>query len=127
MVFYDTYFNLLYCSDWSSWADSDGEVPPFCNPREKYIRGMSKGKKHSSANVYVQIRTDGERAGYAAKNFMAGDFVCEYATTVKLKETSLKEQETYESLGISSFCLDAEYNGTMYTFDASATINIYQP
>ena len=37
--------------------------------------------------MYVKIRTDGERADYAAKNFMAGDFVCEYTGTVKLKET----------------------------------------
>ena len=56
-------------------SDSDGEVPSFCNPREKYIHGMSKGKKHSRDNVHVQIRTDGERADYAAKNFMAGDLV----------------------------------------------------
>ena len=78
-----------------SISDSDGEaIPLFCTPREKYILGMLKGKKHSRANVDVKLRKDGERAGYAAKNFLAGDFVCEYAAIVKTKETSLQEQAT---------------------------------
>ena len=105
-------------------SDSDLELHyTFNNPQEKYVHGMGKGKEVSRANVNVSIREDGERAGYAAKNFLAGNFVCEYAATVKLKETSLEEQETYKSLGLGCFCLDAEYNGKMYTFDATATIN----
>ena len=105
-------------------SDSDLELHyTFNNPQEKYVHGMGKGKEVSRANVNVSIREDGERAGYAARNFLAGDFVCEYAATVKLKETSLEEQETYKSLGLGCFCLDAEYNGRMYTFDATATIN----
>jgi len=60
------------------------------------------------------LRADGERAGYAAKYFLAGDFVCEYAAIVKAKKTSLQVQVTYDSLGIGSYCLDAEYNGSIW-------------
>jgi len=105
-------------------SDSDLELRyTFNNPQEKYVNGMGKGKEVSKANVNISIRVDGERAGYAAKNFLAGDFICKYAATVKLKETNLEEQETYKLLGLGCFCPEAECNGKIYTFDATSTIN----
>lgn len=51
-----------------------------------------------------------------------GDFICEYASTVLLKEDSMKDQERYKEAGLGCYCLDTRYQRKWYTFDATFTL-----
>lgn len=66
-----------------------------------------------------------ERGALAAKDFKAGDFICEYAACVKPQKHSLRSNDDrrYTSLGLGCYALDAYYEGEWYTFDATGTIN----
>ena len=105
-------------------SDSDGEQNPLADSNERYFHGLLKGKKYSRANVKI-IEVPGRgRGAIAAKNFKAGDFICEYAACVKPKKASLANDENrYSSLGLGCYELDACHEGQWYTFDATGTIN----
>ena len=83
---------------------SDGDDDEFhavvANPYEKYLHGLLKGKNFSRKHVDVKICKNGiGRSAFAAKEFKAGDFVCEYASCVKLKTESVADDQRYSSLG----------------------------
>ena len=106
-------------------SDSDGEQNPLADPAERYFHGLLRGKKFSRANVKI-IEVQGRgRGATAAKNFRAGDFVCEYASCVKPKKASLAHQheQRYAALGLGCYELDACHQGQWFTFDAIGTIN----
>lgn len=67
--------------------------------------GLLKGRNYSRSNVLVKETRPGERSAYAAKDFKAGDFVCEYAACVKEKERSLAENSRYEQLHLGNLFL----------------------
>ena len=103
-------------------SDTDTEsLPSYVNSKEKYARGLSS-KNTSRRNVEVQVLSNGEQGAFAARHFCQGDFVCEYASTVVLKEESMKDQERYMEAGLGCYCLDAKYQGEWYTFDATLTL-----
>ena len=105
-------------------SDSDGEQNPLADPVERYFHGLLKGKKHSRANVKIVEVSGRGRGATAAKDFKAGDFICEYAACVKPKKASLGNDENrYSSLGLGCYELDACHEGQWYTFDATGTIN----
>jgi len=55
MIMWDIHILHYYIAETAlhdELSDSDGEeVHLFCNPREKYLQGMLKGKKYSRHNV----------------------------------------------------------------------------
>ena len=63
------------------------------------------------------------RSAYAARDFHPGDFVCEYRGVLKSKTESLQDEKHYEELGLGCYCLDVEYEGKIFTIDATDTIN----
>ena len=103
-------------------SDEDDRQNPLALPREKYLWGLLKGKKYSRANVSIAEVQGRGRSAFAAKDFAAGDFVCEYASCVRSPEDTWSERRN-EELGILSYCLDATYEGKPVTFDASPYIN----
>ena len=105
-------------------SDSDEEQNPLANPAERYFHGLLKGKHFSRANVKITQVPGRGRGAVAAKDFIAGDFICEYAACVKPKKASLANDENrYTSLGLGCYELDACHEGQWYTFDATGTIN----
>lgn len=122
-------FKIRQISDQSSddgrregLSDSDGAPGPLATPVEKYKWGLLMGKAYSRSNVKV-MNVDGRgRSAFADKSFNAGDFVCEYASCVRVKTTPDWQEDRNEDLGIGCYCLDANYKGEAYTFDASSTI-----
>lgn len=63
------------------------------------------------------------RSAFAARAFNPGQYVCEYASTVRKTLDPDWGEERNGELGIGCYCLDATYQGVKYTFDASARIN----
>ena len=56
---------------------SDGEQQELATPAEKYFHGILKGRQFSRNNVNnVEVPGRG-RGAVAARDFRAGDFVCE--------------------------------------------------
>ena len=105
--------------------DSDGEQQPLATPAEKYFHGLLKGRQFSRSNVNI-IEVPGRgRGAVAARDFRAGDFVCEYAACVKTRQDSLGngDDRRYQSLQLGCYALDACHEGQWYTFDATGTIN----
>lgn len=84
-----------------------------------------KGKAYSRANVVVQYQHERGRSAFANRNFAAGDFVCEYASCLKLKSEAMRldDDGRYQSLGLGCYSLDAFIDGHWWTFDATGTIN----
>ena len=103
---------------------SDSESIPgiLATPAEKYQWGLLMGKSYSRANVRIMNVPGRGRSAFADRDFNAGDFVCEYASSVREKETPDWREQRNEDLGIGCFCLDAAYKGKQYTFDASTRI-----
>ena len=74
-------------------SNSDGEQNPLANPADKYFHGLLKGKQFSRVNVDI-VEVPGRGIGaIAAKDFKAGDFVCEYAACIKVQEDSLANDD----------------------------------
>lgn len=96
-------------------------LPSYTTPAERYARGLSS-KAISRNNVEVRLLHNGERGAFATRHFSRGDFVCEYASKVLLKEESRADEERYQEAGLGSYCLDAKYQGIWYTFDATLTL-----
>ena len=96
-------------------------LPSYTTPAERYARGLSS-KAISRKNVEVRLLHNGERGAFATRHFSRGDFVCEYASKVLLKEESRADEERYQEAGLGSYCLDAKYQGIWYTFDATLTL-----
>ena len=73
----------------------------------------------------MEIKIVEERGcpAFAAKSFMAGDFICEYRGTVRRKVRDDCGDERKVSLGLGCYCLDAVHNSETYVFDATALIN----
>ena len=63
------------------------------------------------------------RSAFAARNFKAGDFVCEYRGVVRRKDKEDWGDLRNASLGLGCYCLDATYENIQYVFDATASIN----
>ena len=103
-------------------SDEDSRPNPLALPCEKYLWGLLKGKEYSRGNVIVAEVKGRGRSAFAARDFSAGDFVCEYASCVRSPEDTWSEKRNNE-LGISSYCLDATFQGKVVTFDASPYVN----
>jgi len=84
--------------------------------------GLLKGKAYSRRNVTIKQVENRGRSAFANRNFRAGDFVCEYGSSVRVRTTPDWAEERNEDLGIGCYCLDASYKGIIYTFDASMRI-----
>ena len=106
-------------SDSSSSNSASLDLLALATPAEKYLHGLLMGKNHSKSNVAVKEVEGRGRSAFANKNFSAGDFVCEYSSTVRIRSLPDVYEERNEELGIGCYCLDACYRGTMYTFDAT--------
>ena len=104
-------------------SSDDQQLQQFATPAEKYLHGLLLGRRHSQNNVSIAEVEGRGRSAFANKDFEPGDFVCEYASTVRVKSIPDNEEERNEQLGIGCYCLDATYNDTIYTFDASHKIN----
>jgi len=107
-------------------SDTDKEsFVPYATPREKYLNGMLKGHKLSRKNVEIGYVASRKRSAFAAKDFNAGDFVCEYPAIVREKRKGQLDtrEERNAELGIDCYCLDANYRGVTYTFDAASKCN----
>ena len=100
-------------------SSSNCDLLSLATPAEKYMRGLLMGKDHSRQNVSVREVKCRGRSAFANKNFAPGDFVCEYASTVRIRSIPDTFEERNEQLGIGCYCLDANFKGTMYTFDAT--------
>lgn len=106
-------------------SDMDSSPVPYATTKEKYLNGMLKGHKLSRRNVQIGYVAARKRSAFAARDFGAGDFVCEYAAIVREKrkgQPDMKEERNAE-LGIDCYCLDANYGGVTYTFDAAPKCN----
>ena len=109
-------------SDSSDDNQHDRQLLSLATPAEKYQRGLLMGKRHSRRNVDIREVEGRGRSAFASKNFEEGDFVCEYASSVRVKSMPDKFEERNEELGIGCYCLDATFKGTMYTFDGSSRL-----
>lgn len=103
-------------------SDSDTPPGPIAIPTEKYQWGLLMGKAYSRSNVQILNVPGRGRSAFAARDFNPGDFVCEYASSLRVKETPDWREDRNAELGIGCYCLDAVYNGITYTFDASSRI-----
>ena len=107
-------------SDSSNSASSD--LLSLATPAEKYLHGLLMGRDHSRSNVTIKEVEGRGRSAFANKNFSAGDFVCEYSSNVRIRSMPDIYEERNEELRIGCYCLDACYQGTMYTFDATSKV-----
>ena len=91
---------------------------------EKYLHGLMCGSKKSRNNIEVAFIEGRGRSAFAKADFYPGDFVCEYSSVVREKQDDddWGDQRNAE-LGIGCYCLDAIYNGKVYTFDAAPKIH----
>jgi len=103
-------------------SDDDVHQSDIATPAERNEWGLTKGPALSRSNVVVRASVRG-RSAYANRDFRPGDFVCEYRGVLKLKTESLQDEKNYGECGIGCFCLDVEHNGTIFTIDATSTIN----
>lgn len=102
---------------------SDSPTMQCATIMERYLNGLMNAKKLSRRNVRVEHVSGRGRSAFAAKNFNAGDFVCEYAAEVREKEDPDIQEQMIAALGLGCYCLDATYGGKKYTFDASSKCN----
>jgi len=128
--YFDACFALVSDSDSDSgpredMTDSDSSPAPYATTKEKYLNGLMKGPALSRRNVQIGYIRGRGRTAYAAKMFNPGDFVCEYGAVRRVKKSGEadKGEERNAKLGIGCYCLDAPYDGEMYTFDAAPKCN----
>lgn len=95
----------------------------LATPKEKYLWGLLKGKSYDRSNVIVKNVEGRGRSAFAAKPFMAGDYICAYGGTVRKKMGADWGDQRNASLGLGCYCLDAVYENETYVFDATASIN----
>ena len=86
------------------------------------MRGLLLGKAHSRKNVSIQEVEGRGRSAFANKNFAPGDFVCEYGSTVRVRSIPDSFEERNAQLGIGCYCLDATFEGKVYTFDGTSKL-----
>ena len=105
-------------------TDSDSSPAPYATTKEKYLNGLLKGPALSRRHVDIGYVQGSQRTAYAAKDFYAGDFVCEYGAVRRVHKRGTDEgEERNADLGVGCYCLDARYKGVMYTFDAAPKCN----
>ena len=104
-------------------SDDDVHQADVATPAEKNKWGLTKGPALSRKNVEVRMSVSRGRSAYAARDFNPGDFVCEYRGVLKSKTESLQDEKHYEELGLGCYCFDVEYEGKIFTIDATDTIN----
>lgn len=63
------------------------------------------------------------QSAFAAKEFDAGDFVCEYCGVVRRKTSDDWGDQRNASLGLGCYCYDVMYENEAYVIDATASIN----
>ena len=75
----------------------------------------------------VDICSDGERSTYAAKDFNPGDYVSEYAASVRpTDEEARKERDDqHRSNEMGCYMLEARFEGQEYLYDA--TLHLKDP
>lgn len=95
----------------------------MATPKEKYLWGLLKKKEYSRSNVIVKEVEGRGRSAFAAREFRAGDFICDYRGVVRKKVGKDWGDERNASLGLGCYCLDAVYDNETYVFDATASIN----
>ena len=106
-----------------SLSDDDLQTSSISTPAENYLWGLERGKQYSRRNVVISVTKERGRSAFAARDFEAGAFVCEYASQVTTPNDSKFTEERNAVLGIGSYCLDAVLDGKEITFDASTRIN----
>ena len=104
-------------------SDQDLETSSISIPEENYLRGLLRGKKISRRNVVIASVLGRGRSTFAARDFVAGSFVCEYASVVTTPNNSTWSEDRNAALNIGSYCLDATLDGKCITFDASSRVN----
>lgn len=108
--------------DLSSSSTNDDALMSIATPAEKYLHGLLLGKGHSRKNVCIREVEGRGHSAFANRDFDSGEFVCEYASTVRVRQTPDIYDERNEELNIGCYCLDASYKGTIYTFDATSKL-----
>ena len=76
------FVSAFYSSCDSSCSESEISVP-WATIKEKYLKGLKHWRKNSLRNVEVGYVED---LGFATRDFIVGDFVCEYMGTVQTVE-----------------------------------------
>lgn len=64
-------------------------------------------KEYSRSNVIVKEVEGRGRSAFAAREFRAGDFICDYRGVVRKKVGEDWSDERNASLGLGCYCLDA--------------------
>ena len=64
-------------------SDEESRPNPLALPCEKYLWGLLNGKAYSRANVIIAEVKGRWGSAFAARDFSAGDFVCEYASCIR--------------------------------------------
>ena len=95
-------------------TDDDADPHPLATPSESYLWGLLKGKGYSRSNVIVRTIDNHQKGAYATKDFHAGQFVCEYGSSVAMVEETDEKRK---------YCLFATYQGQQYVFDATSRVN----
>jgi len=103
-------------------SDQDLQTSSISTPEENYLWGLLRGKKLSRKNVVIASVPGRGRSAFAARDFVAGSFVCEYASIVTTPN-SIWSEDRNTVLNIGCYCLDATLDGECITFDASSRIN----
>ena len=62
--------------DIEGFNDPSNSPYPIATPKEKYLWGLLKGKNYDRGNVIVKHVEGRGRSAFAAKPFMAGDYIC---------------------------------------------------
>ena len=104
----------------SDSSDSDESVP-YATTKERYLKGLKHGRKRSKKNVLVGYVKGRGRSGFAARDFKAGDFVCEYVGTVREVDDCKNDwgDISNQELDTGCYCLDVTFNGKNYVIDAT--------
>ena len=72
---------------------SDESQSSFSTTEEKYLHGLMYGSKLSKRNAEVAFVEGRGRSAFARRDFMPGDFVCEYTSIVQEKKVVLVTRE----------------------------------
>lgn len=64
-------------------SDTDDQPHRLATTHEKYLWGLLKGRDYGRSNVIIAEVEGRGRSAFAAWNFAAGDFVCEYASCIR--------------------------------------------
>lgn len=104
-------------------SDTESSQAEYATCEEKYLHGLMCGSKRSKRNVQISSVEGRGRSAFARRNFKPGNFVREYGSVVHEKAFRDWGEERNNELGVGCYCLDAVYNGKVYTFDAAPKIN----